>query len=112
MSMIDVRAERGGDENFAPVVSQSRCRFVSGLFSGIRPYNRQKQKPVTRRRRLDALTDRLARAIGPDGAVPFAPGAHPPQFNVWAAMFAEQALALAQFEPNALARFAAAPCIV
>src|SRR5207302_10015208 len=65
-----------------------------------------------RRRRLDALTDRLARAIGPDGAVPFAPGAHPPQFNVRAAMFAEQALALAQFEPNALARFAAAPCIV
>jgi len=43
----------------------------------------------------------LVRCVGPDGTVPFNLGASPPLACVWAAMFAEQALALAQCDDGA-----------
>jgi hypothetical protein len=43
-----------------------------------------------------AMIELLVRNAGNAGALPFAPDQRPVQFNVWTAMFAEQALALAQ----------------
>jgi hypothetical protein len=61
---------------------------------------------------LDSLADTLAQCVRADGAVPFAPDASVAQFNVWTAMFAEQALALAYREPREIARIALAPSVV
>jgi len=43
-------------------------------------------------RALDKLRQALVRCISPAGELPFAPRAAAPQYNVWCAMFAEQAL--------------------
>jgi hypothetical protein len=46
-------------------------------------------------RNLRSMTAVLARHVDVRGALPFAAGAHPTQYSVWAAMFAEQALSVA-----------------
>ena len=61
---------------------------------------------------LDNLADTLAQYVRADGAVPFTPDARAAQFNVWTAMFTEQALALAYREPREIARIARAPIII
>src|SRR5207237_7130622 len=45
------------------------------------------------RRQLDSLAGALAQYIRDDGAVPFTADTTAAQFNVWTAMFTEQALA-------------------
>lgn len=44
------------------------------------------------RARLDPLVAALIARVQPDGAIAFQPGSTPAQWNVWCAMFAEQAL--------------------
>jgi hypothetical protein len=61
---------------------------------------------------LRQLADTLARNVGVDGAMPFAPEATPVQWNVWTCMFTEQALTWARFDARELTQLAAAPCIV
>jgi len=67
---------------------------------------------AARRRELDSLADTLAQYVSADGALPFSPDALDVQFNVWTALFAEQALALVYREPREIARIAASPSIV
>lgn len=67
---------------------------------------------ISLRRELDSLADALAQYVHDDGALPFSPDVPDLQFNVWTAMFAEQALALAYLEPREIARIAASPSIV
>jgi hypothetical protein len=67
---------------------------------------------AARRRELDSLADTLAQYVRADGALPFSPDALDVQFNVWTALFAEQALALVYREPREIARIAASPSIV
>jgi len=67
---------------------------------------------AARRRELDSLGDTLAQYVRADGALPFSPDAPVVQFNVWTALFAEQALALVYREPREIARIAASPSIV
>jgi hypothetical protein len=62
--------------------------------------------------RREWLADTLIAHITGDGALPFAAHGETRQFNVWTAMFAEQALALRGLAPARLAEFAADPCIV
>jgi hypothetical protein len=50
---------------------------------------------------LDRLRRSLIEQISPAGALPFAAGATPPRYNVWAAMFADQALAMAGSDASA-----------
>lgn len=45
---------------------------------------------------LEKMRHRLVHYITPGGSLPFAPCAAPPQYNVWCAMFAEQALQLSK----------------
>ena len=45
---------------------------------------------------LEKMRHRLVHYITPSGSLPFAPRAAPPQYNVWCAMFAEQALQLSR----------------
>jgi len=59
---------------------------------------------------LRHFADTLTQCIRSDGAVPFAADVH--QFNVWTAMFADQALAFADGDRYEIARIAAAPSIV
>jgi hypothetical protein len=61
---------------------------------------------------LRHLADTLARNLGAEGALPFAPEATPVQWNVWTCMFAEQALTWTRFDARELTQLAAAPCIV
>ena len=67
---------------------------------------------ISRRRELDSLADTLAQYVRSDGALPFSPDAHVVQLNIWTAMFAEQALALADREAREIARNAVSPTIV
>jgi len=64
------------------------------------------------RRALDRLTHSLERYVRDDGALPFSPDALPLQFNVWTAMFAEQAFAFASYDVREIERLAASPLIV
>ena len=48
--------------------------------------------PFPSRAVVAALRSRLAQSVRDDGAIPFALGTQPVQLNVWAAMFASQAL--------------------
>ena len=47
-------------------------------------------------RALDKMRQLLVRYISPVGALPFAPQAATPQYSVWCAMFAEQALQISK----------------
>jgi hypothetical protein len=50
---------------------------------------------------LERLRRTLLEHISPSGTLPFALGAAPPRHNVWAAMFADQALAMARCDDAA-----------
>ncbi len=61
---------------------------------------------------LIGLRDRLVAHVRPDGGIPFDPDAHAIQLNVWTAMFAQQALAMAALDARELKSMADAPLIV
>ena len=61
---------------------------------------------------LFGLRDRLLAHVRPDGGMPFDPDVSAIQLNVWTAMFAHQALAMAALGARELKSMAAAPRIV
>ncbi|MFO1323074.1 MAG: hypothetical protein U1F15_03320 [Burkholderiales bacterium] len=61
---------------------------------------------------LARLSHTLARQVRASGAVPFARDGVPPRLNVWAAMFADQALALAKPAAHGDAAWRDAPLVV
>jgi hypothetical protein len=62
---------------------------VGALLAAHRPQNPPDRAGLERLRRS------LIEHIAPAGTLPFAAGVAPPRYNVWAAMFADQALAMA-----------------
>jgi hypothetical protein len=67
---------------------------------------------TTDRRALSRLRDTLEQEVRPSGALPFAFGVEPLQWNTWAAMFADQALGLADAASSLRARRDSDPLIV
>ncbi|MEP6656407.1 MAG: hypothetical protein ABJC33_04185 [Betaproteobacteria bacterium] len=73
---------------------------------------RRSEPPLPSRNAMAALRSRLAQSVRGDGAVPFALGAQPVQLNVWAAMFASQALEGMRGGTAAVKRTAEDPLLV
>ena len=113
---FDALLERGRSSGRIPEATSNdgalRLDIVAQTIRAGLLLDAHRRDQISNRRELDSLADTLAQYVRADGALPFSPDAPVAQFNVWTALFAEQALALVYREPREIARLAASPSIV